>query len=99
MVRGARYRPALAESEARDPTMNADKHFAVCVRNDDYEGALELRKIYEVLDDPDAEPHDLIRVIDESGEDYLYPRDWFVPIELPQNLEEVILELSHRHSA
>ena len=79
--------------------MNAEKRFVVCVRNDEYEGTLDLRKIYEVLDDRDAEPHDLVRVIDESGEDYLYPRDWFVPIELPQNLEEVILELSHRHSA
>ena len=79
--------------------MNTEKHFAVCIRNDEYEGTLDLRKIYEVLDDRDAEPHDLVRVIDESGEDYLYPRDWFVPIELPQNLEEVILELSHRHSA
>ena len=76
--------------------MNADKHFAVCVRNDDYEGALELRKIYEVLDDPDAEPHDLIRVIDESGEDYLYPREWFLPIELPDNIEEAIAAIASR---
>lgn len=79
--------------------MNGDTHFVVCVKNDDYEGALELRKIYEVLEDRDAEPHEMIRVIDESGEDYLYPRDWFVPIELPQNLEDVILEIAHRHSA
>jgi hypothetical protein len=79
--------------------MNADKHFVVCVKNDDYEGALELRKIYEVLADRDAEPHEMIRVIDESGEDYLYPRDWFLAIELPQNLEDVIVEIAHRHSA
>jgi len=79
--------------------MNGDKHFVVCVKNDEYEGALELRKIYEVLDDRDAEPHEMIRVIDESGEDYLYPRDWFVSIDLPQNLEDVILEIAHRHSA
>ena len=42
--------------------MNGDKHFVVCVKNDEYEGALELRKIYEVLDDRDAEPHEMIRV-------------------------------------
>lgn len=58
----------------------------VCVRNDEYEGAFELRKIYEVLDDPDAEPHDLIRVVDESGEDYLYPLEWFLQIQLPENI-------------
>jgi hypothetical protein len=76
--------------------MNAEKHFAVCIRNDDYEGALELRKIYEVLEDPVAEPHDLVRVIDESGEDYLYPRDWFLAIELPENVEEAIAHIASR---
>jgi hypothetical protein len=62
--------------------MNGEKHFAVCVRNDESEGALELRTIYEVLEDRDAEPHDLVRGVDESGEDYLYPRDWFSAIEV-----------------
>jgi hypothetical protein len=76
--------------------MSNENHFAVCVRNDDYEGALELRKIYAILEDPDAEPHDLIRVIDESGEDYLYPRQWFLPIDLPHNIEEAIAEIVHR---
>ncbi|HEV8434451.1 MAG TPA: hypothetical protein VGR95_13635 [Thermoanaerobaculia bacterium] len=90
----------MAESQASDPAaVNGDKHFVVCVKNDEYEGALELRKIYEVLEDRDAEPHEMIRVIDESGEDYLYPRDWFVTIELPQNLEDVLLEIAHRQSA
>ena len=79
--------------------MSSEKHFVVCVRNDEYEGALELRKIYEVLEDRDAEPHDLMRVIDESGEDYLYPRQWFLPIQLPQNIEEVIVEIAHREPA
>ena len=76
--------------------MSNGKQFAVCVRNDEYEGALELRKIYEVLEDRDAEPHDLIRVIDESGEDYLYPRDWFLPIQLPENIEEALLQMAQR---
>ncbi len=90
----------MAESETGDSqALNGEKRFVVCVKNDEYEGALELRKIDEILDDRDAEPHDLIRVIDESGEDYLYPRDWFLPIDLPQNLEDVILEIAHRHSA
>ena len=71
--------------------MKAEKHFAVCIRNDDYDGALELRKL---LKDPDAEPHDLVRVIDESGEDYLYPRGWFLTIELPENVEEAIVRIA-----
>jgi hypothetical protein len=89
----------MAQGKADHQTVNTEKRFVVCVKNDEYEGALELRKIYEILEDRDAEPHDLVRVIDESGEDYLYPRDWFVAIELPHNLEEVILEIANRRSA
>jgi hypothetical protein len=50
--------------------------FAVCISNEDYEAALELHKIYRVLPDEDAATDGDIRVIDESGEDYLYPADW-----------------------
>ena len=57
--------------------------FAVCIRNDGYSASLETRKLYPVVADPDAEANDLIRVIDESGEDYLYPADWFIEIPLP----------------
>jgi hypothetical protein len=71
------------------------RQFAVCVRNEEHEESLELRKIYEIVDDPDAARHNMIRVIDEEGEDYLYPRDWFLPIQLPQNIEEAILDLTH----
>jgi len=67
-----------------------EKQFAVCIRNDGYAESLDLRKIYEVLDDPTAASHGMLRVIDEEGEDYLYPRDWFLPIELPQNIAEAI---------
>jgi hypothetical protein len=86
----------MAKGEASHPTnMSTEKHFAVCIQVGEYEGALELRKIYEILEDSDAEPHDLIRVIDESGEDYLYPHEWFLPIELPQNVEQAIAEIVH----
>jgi hypothetical protein len=71
------------------------KHFAVCIRNDEYEGSLDLRKIYEVLEDSVAAEHDMVRVIDEEGEDYLYPKAWFLPIDLPHSIEEAILELTH----
>ena len=71
----------------------SSKHFAVCVRNDGYEESLELRKIYEVLDDPEAGTDGLLRVVDED-EDYLYPANWFLPIDLPQNIEQAVLELA-----
>ena len=60
------------------------KHFVVCVRNTGYAASLELRKIYQALPDKDAEAHSLIRVIDESGEDYLYPDKFFRSLELPR---------------
>jgi hypothetical protein len=71
---------------------NSQPKFAVCVRNDGYAASLELRKIYRVLTDKKAAKHDLMRVIDESGEDYLYPERFFVPIRLPQALKEVFLK-------
>lgn len=61
--------------------------FVICIKNDDCED-LELRKIYEVLPDEKAAEDDYIRVIDESGEDYLYPADYFYPVELPQAGQE-----------
>jgi len=61
----------------------------VCIENEDYPASLELRKIYQVIPDAHAAEHRLIRVIDESDEDYLYPADCFVPIELPQAAEKV----------
>jgi len=67
------------------------REFGVCVCNAGYPASLELRKIYEVLPDPDASAHGLIRVIDESGEDYLYPKNFFVRIDLSQLLETAIL--------
>ena len=58
--------------------------YVVCVRNEDYPASLELRKIYEVRPDTDASSHGLIRVVDESGEDYLYPQNFFMPIKVPK---------------
>lgn len=61
--------------------------FAVCINNTDYPASLELHKIYCVLPDEDAAADGDLRIIDESGEDYLYPADWFVFVELPQAVE------------
>ena len=56
--------------------------FVVCVRNEGFEASLEVRKLYRVIPDPKAES--LIRVVDESGEDYLYPEDLFASVEVNQ---------------
>jgi hypothetical protein len=64
------------------------KHFMICVNNRGYEASLELRKIYEVISDKTAEKHHQLRVIDESGEDYLFPEDYFAPIRLPSVTKE-----------
>jgi hypothetical protein len=62
------------------------ERFAVCVENEGYPASLELWKIYRVVPDPDAESHQQVRVVDESGEDYVYPRGLFCPVDLPVNL-------------
>ncbi len=69
---------------------NSESRFAVCIRNDEYPASLEVRKIYQMIPDTRAAEHQLIRAIDESGEDYLYPADYFVPIELSEALIEVL---------
>jgi hypothetical protein len=66
-------------------------HFAICIQNTDYPAALEVRKIYQILADDDATVNQYVRVVDESGEDYLYPTDYFLMIELPQPVQEAIL--------
>jgi hypothetical protein len=72
-----------------------NKHeFAICINNSGYEVSLEPRKLYEVLSDPDAEKHHQIRVIDESGEDYLYPASFFDRITLPSQVAEHVLHAS-----
>ena len=68
--------------------------FVVCINNVDYPASLELHKIYRVLIDEDATSEGDIRIIDESGEDYLYPSSYFVPIQIPQTLEESSLRAS-----
>jgi hypothetical protein len=66
--------------------------FAVCVNNSEYPASLELHKIYRVLPDDDAATDGDIRIVDESGEDYLYPADYFVVLELPQEVKESLLQ-------
>ena len=65
--------------------------FVVCINNSDYPASLELHKIYRVLVDKDSTEEGDIRIIDESGEDYLYPSSYFVPIQVPQTVEKSLL--------
>ncbi len=67
-------------------TTKGSPQFVVCINNEGYQASLEPRKIYQVLPDKEAESHKTIRVIDESGEDYLFPASFFSPISLPQAL-------------
>jgi hypothetical protein len=71
-----------------------DLRFAVCLNNSDYPASLELHKIYRVIPDEEAALDGDLRVIDESGEDYLYPADFFAVIELPPAVEQAILQAS-----
>jgi hypothetical protein len=66
------------------------KRFAVCLRNGGYVASLEVRKLYPFLDDPDAEANNLIRVVDESGEDYLYPARLFRKLALPSDVQRAL---------
>lgn len=75
-------------------TMSNTAHFVICIHNGEYAGTLDIRKVYEVLDDPIAAKRNYIRVIDESGEDYLYPASWFVPVAVPENVEQLLHELA-----
>ncbi len=63
----------------------------VCLNNEGYAASLEKRKIYVALPDDTAAKHGLLRVIDESGDDYLYPREYFAALDLPPALKRAVL--------
>lgn len=67
------------------------RQFVICIGNRGYRASLEKRKIYLVFRDPTAEKHGLVRVVDESGDDYLYPKSFFRAITLPQAIKKAVL--------
>ena len=77
----------------------AGRQFAVCVDNGGYEVSLERNKIYVVLPDKDAESKGDLRVVDESGEDYLFSADRFVAIDVPTAVKESVLKLRSSRQA
>jgi hypothetical protein len=72
----------------------SNSKFAVCLSNEGYPASLEPRKLYEILDDPQASAMAMLRVIDESGEDYLYPTKMFALLTMPESLAEALHNLA-----
>lgn len=70
------------------------KRFVLCINRGTYKVSLEARKVYRVIDDPDAEAHSLLRVVDETGEDYLFPKALFVSIEVPARAASAFASLA-----
>jgi hypothetical protein len=70
------------------------RRYAVCITNKGNEASLERNKLYVLLRDRKAEADGLVRVIDEDGEDYLYPADWFVAVEVPKAVQASLREAS-----
>jgi hypothetical protein len=93
---------ALAEKNSNESDIwinvmkrkNSNPLFAICVNNSGYPASLELHKVYRVLPDENAEQDGDLRVIDESGEDYLYPSDYFMLVELPRDVQRALLQAS-----
>jgi hypothetical protein len=67
------------------------RQLVLCLRNEGYEVSLEKRKLYQVIPDRAAAAEKLLRVVDESGEGYLYPATFFAPVNLPQALRRAVL--------
>ena len=70
------------------------KEFALCVDNADYEVSLTLGKVYPILPDPKAAKDDFIRIVDDSGEDYLYHKSYFVFVDFPGPVRKLILSIT-----
>ena len=85
MVRGAWYREERRENQALPGRIvkSAAKPFAICIDDTTYKASLILGKIYQILPDPKAAKDDLVRIVDESGEDYLYHKSHFVFVDFP----------------
>ena len=73
-------------------TWRPEAAFVLCIRNDGFPASLERLKLYRRVRDPEGEAIGRVRVIDESGDDYLYPGDFFVPVELPRSLQDLLAD-------
>lgn len=85
----ATVRQSTGNTKAKD---RGDARFAVCIDNQGYKASLELGKLYRILPDKEAQSHGLIRVIDESGEDYAYSSNRFHSMKVPSEIERALLD-------
>jgi hypothetical protein len=69
------------------------KHFALCLDNSDYKASLIPGKVYRIIQDREAARDDLVRIVDESGEDYLYHKSYFAFVDFPKSVEKKLMEL------
>lgn len=69
-----------------------EQRFVICIENEGYPASLEKRKLYELVPDLEAERHGQVRVKDESGDDYLYPKELFVGVELPASAKKAVIK-------
>jgi len=87
-------RASLAEKESNRPSPGkrprAVIQYAICVKNDDYAASLELRKLYQIVTDKKSRVRGLIRIIDESGESYLYRAEYFLAIKLSPAIKKAV---------
>lgn len=90
---GARSLSASATWTDMSKPLNLDLQAVVCIDNDGYPASLELHKIYRALPDADAAAHGDLRVVDESGEDYLFPASSFAPVQVPGSVRTSLLRL------
>jgi len=81
----------ITRSSASSSDVKGETQFALCISNKGYAASLEVRKIYRLIPDQAGAKHGLVRIIDEMGEDYLFPGEYFVPLRLPQAAERAML--------
>ncbi|OGQ77782.1 MAG: hypothetical protein A3F90_20340 [Deltaproteobacteria bacterium RIFCSPLOWO2_12_FULL_60_19] len=79
-------------------TRHSAARFAICVDNSEYPVSLELHKLYRVIPDDDAKKDGDLRIVDESGEDYLYPADYFLLVDMPRGIARALKESFARSS-
>ncbi len=91
---GKRSSGSAMSTRKRKPRRRPSARFVVCIENAGYPASLELHKIYRILPDPDAARDGDVRIVDESGEDYLYPAEWFAAIELPRRVKDSLVRRS-----
>jgi hypothetical protein len=91
---GRRLSGSAMSIKRRRPPRRPAARFVVCIENGGYPASLELHKIYRIVPDTEAARDGDVRIVDESGEDYLYPADWFAALELPPRVKRSLIRRS-----